>query len=67
MKIKTKHTICAPCPGCDNDVYLDGMPELGWIVTCPECGDLLEVVNLIPLTLAWTADVNDERWIDNWD
>jgi lysine biosynthesis protein LysW len=67
MKNRTKRTIFAPCPGCHKDIFVDHTPILGEFVTCPECGDLVEVVNLSPLTLDWSTDVGDEEWPDYWD
>jgi lysine biosynthesis protein LysW len=64
---RTRRTLFASCPGCDNDIYFDRLPELGTFVTCPECGDLVEVVDLSPLTLDWSADFDDEDWPDYED
>ncbi len=55
-------TVSAPCPGCHNDIILDRMPKLGSFVTCPTCGDLVEVISLSPLTLDWSLDIDDDVW-----
>ena len=62
-----RRTIFTSCPGCDNNIHFDRLPELGTFVTCPECGDLVEVVNLSPLTLDWLADFDAEDWQDYED
>lgn len=67
MSIPTKHKIVAYCPGCNNEIYFKKHPKLGEFVTCPECGDLVEVVSLSPLTLDWSPDVEDEDWQDYWN
>lgn len=60
-------TVYAPCPGCQTDIYIDHYPKLGEFVTCPECGDLVEVVSLSPLILDWSPDLDDEDWDEYWD
>ena len=59
--------IIAQCPGCSNEIHFNHHPKLGEFVTCPECGDLVEVVSLSPLTLDWSADIDDDDWVDEWD
>jgi lysine biosynthesis protein LysW len=66
MTIQTNYTISAACPGCKNNIMFQQVPKLGEFVSCPECGDMVEVVNLSPLTLDWSADIDDEEWPD-WD
>jgi len=43
----------ALCPACQGAVTLDGRPAVGDRVTCPHCGDLLQVVWQDPLELDW--------------
>ncbi len=41
----------AICPECDGGVYVDEEIEQGEMITCDECGEDLEVVNLDPIEL----------------
>ena len=50
----------ASCPECDADITLKD-PMKGEIVSCPDCGVELEVVELAPLTLA-LAPEEEEDW-----
>ena len=47
MKSKTR----VVCPTCRETFYLDNWLRLGIQVNCPNCEELLEVVNLRPFTL----------------
>jgi lysine biosynthesis protein LysW len=67
MTTETRKSIIAVCPGCRNEISFYRTPKLGEFITCPECGDLVEVVNLTPLTLDWSPDIDDDDWQDNWD
>jgi lysine biosynthesis protein LysW len=67
MTTNTRRSIIAVCPGCQSEIFFYRNPKLGEFVTCPECGDLVEVVNLSPLTLDWSPDIDDDEWQDNWD
>jgi len=66
MTTQTNYTIIAKCPGCHKEIFFYRDPKLGEFVTCPQCGDMVEVVNLSPLTVDWSADIEDEDWSD-WD
>ena len=66
MTTQTNYTIIAKCPGCHTEIFFYRDPKLGEFVTCPQCGDMVEVVNLSPLTVDWSADIEDEDWSD-WD
>ena len=48
------------CPGCDG-VILPEKWQLGDIVSCPECGVELEVINLEPCEMA-LAPQEEEDW-----
>jgi uncharacterized paraquat-inducible protein A len=48
------------CPACEGAVSLPGRPQLGLKVTCPFCGEQLQVVWENPLELDW-ADYNEEE------
>lgn len=56
---KTKTTM-ARCPECDARIDFKNMPELEQLITCSECGELLEVVDRNPLTLYWAYDFEEE-------
>jgi lysine biosynthesis protein LysW len=40
-------------------------PKLGEKITCPECGEVLEVVELNPVELDWAFD--DDEYYDDYD
>lgn len=67
MSFQTKREISAVCPGCDNEIFFYKTPKLGEFVTCPECGDMTEVVSLEPLRLDWSSDWDDDQWEDEWE
>jgi lysine biosynthesis protein LysW len=67
MATPAARRILAQCPGCDNEIVFHKYPKLGEFVTCSKCGDLVEVVSLSPLTLDWSADIDDEDWLEDLD
>lgn len=46
----------ATCPSCDTNIRLHGKLQIGQMITCPECGDVLEVVQLNPFKLDWAFE-----------
>lgn len=45
------------CPSCETSIRLPHKLHLGQIVTCPECGDDLEIVQLSPvIKLDWAFE-----------
>ncbi len=45
------------CPSCDTSIRLSGKLHIGQLVTCPECGDVLEVIQLSPtVKLDWAFE-----------
>jgi len=51
----------ATCPECDSDVDVDEYDvDKGDLISCPECGTNLEVVNLSPLEFEAAPDEDDE-------
>lgn len=54
------------CPACEQDITVN-RPEEGQKITCPKCGDELEVVGVNPLELDWHYE--DDEWDDDddWD
>ena len=71
MQNPSKKAISATCPGCGARVQFQRMPQLGQFIVCDECDDMLEVVNLNPLTIDWSSDddldYDDEDWDDDDD
>jgi len=67
MTSVNKTTSAALCPGCDTKIYFHRPPKLGDFVSCTECGDMVEVINLAPLTLDWSIDDDDDVWLDDDD
>jgi lysine biosynthesis protein LysW len=44
------------CPSCDTKIRFRNNLYLGQLVTCQECGDVLEVVRLNPVKLDWAFE-----------
>ena len=56
-------TVAAACPDCGERFRLDPSPELGEMVTCPNCWAYLKVTRLEPIELQWDVfDEVDEEW-----
>lgn len=60
---KVNSKIAAYCPGCDTQIRFKRQPHRGQLITCPECEDMLEVVQTSPITLEWAFE-DDELWKD---
>jgi lysine biosynthesis protein LysW len=54
------------CPDCLTTIRFVATPELGQLVTCPECAEEFEVVSLSPLKIEWTTG-DPEDWDDDYD
>ena len=51
----------ATCPECDSDIDVDEYDvDKGDLISCPECGTNLEVVNLSPLEFEATPEDDDD-------
>ena len=60
MKI---HSMIAFCRACQSRIQFSERPDLYDIVSCPECEETFEVVNLSPIRLDWPAELgDDETW-----
>ncbi len=46
----------AYCPECDSRIRLQKKARVGQHISCHECEETLEVVNLNPLELTWAFD-----------
>jgi lysine biosynthesis protein LysW len=55
----------AECPHCERNVKLSGETWLGKRVSCPHCGEELEVVELNPVELDYAFDDEDDD--DDYD
>jgi len=57
----------AICPGCEAEIEVDEFDvDKGDQLTCPECGEDLEVTNLSPIELELvTEDDEDETTLDD--
>lgn len=58
------------CPSCDTSIRLSGKLHIGQLVTCPECGDVLEVIQVSPIVkLDWAFEepFDDEEEYDEDD
>lgn len=54
-------TLIGFCPECDTRIRFHTQPRLGQLVTCHECGEISEVVELNPIELTW-AYSDDEQY-----
>jgi len=61
--------LAASCPECHAQISFRKQPELGDLVTCPECSTLAEVIREAPIKLSWAFDEPVGRGGDsrNWD
>ena len=60
------------CPYCDENISFSETPKLGQQVTCPRCGERLEVSNLNPLELDYEYNddysyADDYEYFDDYD
>ncbi len=53
------------CPACDEEVKLSGKPKIGQTLTCPHCGEELQVIEVDPVELDWAY--YDEDDYDDYD
>ena len=68
MTTPMRKVLTANCPECDATIRFSKQPKLGAMVTCEECGETLEVVDLSPLELDWAyEDYDDDDDWDEWD
>ena len=58
----TRSALVAACPTCDTLIRFAVKPKLGQFVSCPECEDLSEVIQLSPIKLAWAEEDYDDEW-----
>jgi lysine biosynthesis protein LysW len=65
----------AVCPDCGETIDMASHPKIGQRVTCRNCDEILEVVDVNPVELDWAYD-DDEKgsgeddwddWDDDWD
>ncbi|MBP7999855.1 MAG: hypothetical protein KA314_05400 [Chloroflexi bacterium] len=48
--------LVASCPECQAQISFRKPPELGDLVTCPECSTMAEVIRESPIKLSWAFD-----------
>lgn len=60
MAKSESRTIVEYCPNCDTAIRFKKRPFRGQFITCPECGDVLEVVSESPLELDWAYTESDD-------
>ena len=51
----------AECASCEAQVFVGKNPRIGQQVTCPSCGDVMEIVWLDPVELDWLIDDDDDE------
>jgi lysine biosynthesis protein LysW len=44
------------CPSCQEEIYIEGVPDLGQRVSCENCDLEIEVIWLYPFTLDYPED-----------
>ena len=49
------------CPVCEDDIKFENDTEKGELITCPDCGTELEVLNIDPAKVA-EAPQEEEDW-----
>lgn len=49
------------CPVCEADINFENDTEKGELITCPDCGTELEVLNIDPAEVA-EAPQEEEDW-----
>ena len=58
----------ATCPECDSDIDVDEYDvDKGDLISCPECGTNLEVVNVSPLEFEATPEDDDDDDLEDDD
>ena len=57
----------APCPECDERVYIKSDTEQGEIVTCEECDSKLELVGLDPPELDPYVTRKEDEYDDGFN
>ena len=58
--------LTARCPECDSRIYFERRPDVGEMISCPECDTLLEVISVAPLRLDWASD-EPVGAVANWE
>jgi lysine biosynthesis protein LysW len=48
--------LAAICPACGEEILLDFAPEIGDMISCPQCNTSSEVVRKDPIALVATKD-----------
>jgi lysine biosynthesis protein LysW len=56
----------AVCPHCEGKVEFSSTPKLGQKVTCPSCGERLEVFETNPIELDYEFG-DDDDYDDDYD
>ncbi|MBS3785061.1 MAG: lysine biosynthesis protein LysW [Anaerolineae bacterium] len=54
------------CITCDAEIVIEN-PRLGAKITCPDCGDALEIVSTDPLDVDYPYDDWDDEWDEDWE
>jgi lysine biosynthesis protein LysW len=65
--MEAEKPIIGTCPACDTRIRLKTTSRLGQFVTCPECENMLEIINLSPVKFDWAFDEPFEEEDDFFD
>jgi lysine biosynthesis protein LysW len=55
------------CPSCDEEIKFAKTPKIGHTLTCPHCGEDLEVIDTNPIELDWAYDDEFEDDYEDYD
>lgn len=65
MSPMSEKSVSARCPECDARIYFEKTPDMGQMISCPECGTSLEVIRTRPLELDWAFE--PEEIVNDYD
>ncbi|MDJ0757061.1 MAG: hypothetical protein QNJ45_26250 [Ardenticatenaceae bacterium] len=65
MAVGAKHL--TECPNCGSTIRFRKAPYMEQTVECAHCETELVVVNILPLTLDWAYEYDDDWDDDDWD
>jgi lysine biosynthesis protein LysW len=52
------------CPNCEDSLNFSNVPRIGQKITCPHCGEILEVLGLEPIKLDLVYEESDDDYED---
>jgi lysine biosynthesis protein LysW len=52
------------CPNCEDSINFSNQPRIGQKLTCPHCGEVLEVLDLDPIELDFVYEEYEDDYGD---